>query len=883
MAERSAWAPIALLLVLLAAGAGIWWSLSGSDDEILLDGEGNPIVADDTVDEGGARRRAGEGKEEAAAEGTESEAAPDLDATDTEAAKVRGLVVDSVSGQEIVGIEILAEALDGGAIRKCRSVAAGAFELDLNPGSWRLKAQAAGKASAFVSVASIVAGEERDLGVILVQPSSRVVGRVVDAKLQPIEGLDIALFQGAGFNPADGGLDFFSLIEDILDPPPAFAKTKSAKDGTFSFDGVLNGDYAVAAEGEGWRRALSKRRRIDDRVGEARFELVMVPGLTLNGRCVDESELPVAGVKLIVIAEPNGMPGPGSTRITYSGEDGRFVVSGVDALEHQVIARSPNHAARGQLRAKPGEEVVVRLTGGARVSGLVRDVETGQAIPGLKLMLMSNQAPVILECVSDEEGRYEFAHAPQTEAFMLMLRSDQFFIQSAPGEESARGFPGASGVVSIPGTEAPRSVVERDILVVRGGTIEGTVLDADTGKGIAGAQVRVMGGGGPFGMGTGNREAVMTKDDGSYRLTNVQPGMVSVTATHPEYAPPGMEEIQKMFGGLRGGEPDPAKMIASGETKRGQDIRLRRGLVLSGRVVNEAGEPVARARVEVKNGGGFGFAMMAGMKPRESFSDAEGKFEIRGVGAIAAPNEDEDSSPFFGMMKTMIIASHPNFAGGGTAELKMQSGDRFEAVEIVMKRGASVNGQLLGEDGQPAAGRVIEMEVENEAAGAGTMMDAITGRDRNTFRATTNADGRFAVPSMPNGEVTVSLEDGRPGIIDPKSRSFSLASGEKKEILIRLQPTLTITGVVVDQDGQPVRASVSADVEGLPWSAGLSVECEDDGSFTLSGIPEGSEASVSAWYWDRGGNDTVAYEPARMEAVKAGARGLRLVMTRRKN
>ena len=52
MAERSAWAPIVSILVLLAAGAGVWWSLSGGDDDVVLDGEGNPIFADDN-DEGG--------------------------------------------------------------------------------------------------------------------------------------------------------------------------------------------------------------------------------------------------------------------------------------------------------------------------------------------------------------------------------------------------------------------------------------------------------------------------------------------------------------------------------------------------------------------------------------------------------------------------------------------------------------------------------------------------------------------------------------------------------------------------------------------------------------------------------------------------------------
>ena len=78
------------------------------------------------------------------------------------------------------------------------------------------------------------------------------------------------------------------------------------------------------------------------------------------------------------------------------------------------------------------------------------------------------------------------------------------------------------------------------------------------------------------------------------------------------------------------------------------------------------------------------------------------------------------------------------------------------------------------------------------------------GTDR--YGAFTNAEGKFAIPNLPPGTYSIVLD--KTGFVDtsgPSAKSLMLHSGDKKDALkLKLTPTGSITGHVLDGDGRPV-------------------------------------------------------------------------------
>lgn len=88
------------------------------------------------------------------------------------------------------------------------------------------------------------------------------------------------------------------------------------------------------------------------------------------------------------------------------------------------------------------------------------------------------------------------------------------------------------------------------------------------------------------------------------------------------------------------------------------------------------------------------------------------------------------------------------------------------------------------------------------------------GARNQVYGSTSNADGKYTISGLPAGQFYAFVE--LPGYIMPAERnrngaSGSLSAGDKKEIKLKLQPAGQIVGRVVDEDGNPALAEVSAD------------------------------------------------------------------------
>jgi protocatechuate 3,4-dioxygenase beta subunit len=128
----------------------------------------------------------------------------------------------------------------------------------------------------------------------------------------------------------------------------------------------------------------------------------------------------------------------------------------------------------------------------------------------------------------------------------------------------------------------------RDRAAVPQGTasISGRVLTADTGRPLKRARVMVSGGG------RGGRSTT-TDDQGRYAVTTLSAGSYTITASKAGF-------VDASYGQRRPLQPGTPLQVADGQQAANIDLRLVRGGVITGHVVDEDGEPLLRALVTVQ-------------------------------------------------------------------------------------------------------------------------------------------------------------------------------------------------------------------------------------------------------------------------------------------
>jgi protocatechuate 3,4-dioxygenase beta subunit len=118
-----------------------------------------------------------------------------------------------------------------------------------------------------------------------------------------------------------------------------------------------------------------------------------------------------------------------------------------------------------------------------------------------------------------------------------------------------------------------------------GSTLHGVVLDEE-GRAVTGAVIMLRGGP-PPGVAT-----VVTDARGLFRFTTLAAGSFRLAATHPGYPP-------VEYGQTRPGSAPAAIVLGDGANET-VTVRMPRGAVIAGTVVNEAGQPSAEAAVSAR-------------------------------------------------------------------------------------------------------------------------------------------------------------------------------------------------------------------------------------------------------------------------------------------
>ena len=255
-------------------------------------------------------------------------------------------------------------------------------------------------------------------------------------------------------------------------------------------------------------------------------------------------------------------------------------------------------------------------------------------------------------------------------------------------------------------------------------------------------------------------------------------------------------------------------------------LRMKRGRLLTGCVVDPDGQPVAGTRVR-----GVGVKMQGrNFRGIQSFrireTDGEGRFEF-----FVSPD-----------LKMDLIVYPAQWA----AKRVVPPGNKQDLGEIRLERGTTLSGRLLDEHGKAAAGYWVVAESMDHGAYAMIAHSIRVG-------AKTEADGSFVLPPI-KGTFTIwtpksfsawwsepTQHSPLPRIpILPQVHTFD-GSRERLELGLRAAPQVRVAGLVLDQQRRPLKNVVMNLCSSRPGAYFIRdfAVTGDDGRYVFEGIPRG--------------------------------------------
>ena len=765
------------------------WVEARADGTFLV--EGTPREAGSLVADGGDRGRASVALAPGAAEPVTIALAP----TST----LGGRVVDAADGKALAGIRIVSRGQGGEFL--ARSGPDGRYAIrGLSPRAYRLTAED-DRFVPWSRTVTVTAGQEETQDVPLTRGAT-LAGRVVSEEGAPIEGALVQVSRGGE-----------NALRAFVRSMEGEGAVRTGRDGSFRVSRLAPGDNQRldVRHDEFAERAVGG---ISLPPGGTRsgVTVVMRRGLAVRGVVKDEGGRPLAGAEVDLSSARTLRGGRGGVQMSFigpgnqlrreTGADGRFEFRGLKAGDYTVSARRPGSSRAtvdpvNVTEARAAEPLELVLKPGATISGVLRD-KAGAGASGWYVSARSASqggGPAF----GPGANRSEEPTSPDGVFFLEGLTAGEAYELQAMGQAGLG--PRKAGVV------APAEGVE--LIVTGTGQIRGRVVDGDSGRAIPDFQVRyqpdaqggvrfVMRMGPGRGRGPYERQPFHA-EDGSFVLEDVAAGRWTVEAFAPGYQAGSASAVS----------------VGEGEAAEGVEVRLSKGGVISGKVLeSRSGRPILDATVRAELSGGEprmgGMIRMGGEgDDTETATDAEGRYEIAGL----APGT------------WTVTASHPDWSEA-TASVELK--DAPATADIRLGKGGSVFGTVLA-GGRAVAGAQVTLSAAGDSgfrAGGGMM-------GGNEQSALSDEGGRFRFERLTPGRYSLgaSLRD------QSSTPAEAVVTGDDaQEVQLVLAEGALVRGVVT---GLPENQLAGVNVSAQGQDFWASTRTAAGGSFELTGVPEG--------------------------------------------
>jgi protocatechuate 3,4-dioxygenase beta subunit len=437
-----------------------------------------------------------------------------------------------------------------------------------------------------------------------------------------------------------------------------------------------------------------------------------------------------------------------------------------------------------------------------------------------------------------------------------------------------------------PGAQRP-GVPPRDTPAAKPGSgkIRGRVVSADTNAPLRRAQILVTAGQ------LGVRRFATTDAEGRYEIVELAEGRYNVTASKGGY-------VTLQYGQRRAFEPGRQVAVADGHDVSQVDIALPRGSVITGRITDEFGEPIAGANVEVQRyqygpGGRrrLTFAGGSGL----TLTDDRGEFRAYGlmpgeyvVSAIVRRMMFQAGANANDAIEGYAPTYYPGTPNAAEAELLTLGIAQEMAIQLTLQasRMARVSGIVADAEGRPLRDARV------------TIRPAATDGVMTISTARIGADGTFTVTNVPPGSHVINAIT-LPPTPDAAAETASvpLTIGNEDIIGLRITtaPAPTVSGMVVFEGASPRQGVMgglivrmeSADDQSDGVRLGLDLKegaVRQDGSFRLRGTGNVLFRAINLGPWMlksvRLNGEDITDTPLDLTGA-ANIDGLRVVLTDR--
>jgi hypothetical protein len=601
---------------------------------------------------------------------------------------------------------------------------------------------------------------------LVLQPPSRLAGRVVGAE---------------GGEPVAGALVWLRSEEG--------SAVIAAADGRFVYP--VAGSEAVDL----WAAAAGFERQhltleLDEwpRAGDG-LVLPLPPHGVVAGTVLDPAGSPVPGATVLLrrhrSREASWDPADPGVEAVEVDDEGRFRFADLPRQGSLRLRAAAPGRPPSELEARVGDaEVRLVLGHGGSLRARVRSSDGG-AIAGASANLFAMRPG---GAVAHYDHGVRLGGLPAELAEDGALRLERVpagtyeLVVELPGHRplTARGIEVAEGAETDLGTLElePEAVLEGRVVDLEGRPVAGATLEVEQLEPFSGST-------------RGHRGRLVEADEaGRFRVGGLSDGRPLDLGIRAEgYFGTWLRDLQ-----LPLGEP--------------LEVRLGRGGIVFGQVVDEAGRPlageslVARLAQDVP----IPHRMASGQEIATGTSDEDGRFELTAVPV--------------GLV-TIGATSRVETVRQDTPVTMIREGERVGPLRIEVPASAEIAGRVLRADGSPAIG--AEVAVVREA-------------QRSSFRTSgppADALGRFRIWGVEPGPVRVVATLG----VDGRAEKELIVAGGVQEIELVLAPTTAVAGRVLAADGAPVaRGTVRLVRDG----GDLHLPVDQLGRFEVVGLDEGT-------------------------------------------